>query len=182
MTHTFHRLRPGVSRDGDVEWDVRRTRNWGEGEQNPDGGTQQTQAQRMAWWRKYAFTLKTYFTEKQMLEPKNTCSVCSAVPLTFPLDAVLLVVLMWERVGPRLGQQVLRGARNAILTLGVLGAQSAGRGQALDVPTERTLAGANSLSHRAARHYGVLFGAACMRTHTHIMFKPQDSQIIVFLL
>lgn len=83
---------------------------------------------------------------------------------TFPLDAVvLLAVLVGEGIGARLGQQVLRGTRHAVLALGVLGAQGARRGQTLDVPAERTLAGAHSLAHRAARDHRVILGAT--RTH-----------------
>lgn len=83
---------------------------------------------------------------------------------TFSLDAVILSVLMWKWVGARLRQQVLGGACDPVFTLGVLGAQGAGRGHALDVPAERTVAGADPLSHRATRHNWVLFGAGCVCT------------------
>lgn len=84
---------------------------------------------------------------------------------------------MWERVGTRLRQQVLRGARNPAVTLGVLRAQAAGCGHALDVATEGTLAGANPLSHRAARHHWVLFGAARMQTHKQIPTRVNYQQL-----
>lgn len=87
--------------------------------------------------------------------------------LTFSFDAVvLLTVFMWQRVGARLRQHVLWGAGDPVLTVGVLGAQGAGRGHALDVSTERTLAGADPLSHSAARYHRVLLGAVCKHINT----------------
>lgn len=85
---------------------------------------------------------------------------------TFPLDAVvLLAVLMRQGVRARLRQHVLRGARDPVLTLGVLGAQGARGGHALDLPTERTLAGAHPLAHCTARHDWILLGTVCRHTH-----------------
>lgn len=74
---------------------------------------------------------------------------------------VLLAVLMWQGVGARLRQHVLRGACDPVLTLGVLGAQGAGGAHALNLPTEWALAGAHSLSHCTARHYWILLGTIC---------------------
>ena len=88
---------------------------------------------------------------------------------TFPLDAVVvLAVLVGQGVGPWLRQHVLRGARDPVLALGVLGAEGARGGHALHLPTERALAGAHSLSHCAARHHRILLSATCMQTHTQI--------------
>lgn len=96
---------------------------------------------------------------------------------TFSLDAELLAVLMWNRVGARLRQQVLWGACDPVFTLGVLGAQGAGCDHALYVPAERTVAGSNSLSHRAARHYWVLFGAAYVhKTQEHNCYQLSASE------
>lgn len=86
---------------------------------------------------------------------------------TFSLDAVvLLAVLMWQRVGARLRQHIMRGACDSILTLGVLGAHGAWRGQSLHLPAERALAGTHSLSYRAARHHWILLCAMCKRKHS----------------
>lgn len=79
---------------------------------------------------------------------------------TFPLDAVvLLAVLVRQRIGARLGQQVLGGAGDPVVTLGVLGAYGAGVGHALYLSAEWTLTGANSLAHCAARYHWILLGA-----------------------
>lgn len=72
---------------------------------------------------------------------------------------VLLAVLVRQWVGARLGQHVLRGAGDPVLTLGVLGAQGARGGHALHLPAEGALAGAHPLAHGAARHHRILLGA-----------------------
>lgn len=86
---------------------------------------------------------------------------------TFPLDAmVVLAVLVGEGVTARLGQEVLWGAGDPILTLGVLGGQATGGDHNLHLPTERALAGAHPLAHRTARHHRVLLSAADIHTET----------------
>ena len=98
---------------------------------------------------------------------QHISSIQSSHP-TFPLDAViLLAVLVWQGVGARLRQQVLWGARDPVLTLGVLGAQGARGGHALDLSAEWALAGAHSLAHCTARHYWILLGTVSKNTHTH---------------
>lgn len=92
---------------------------------------------------------------------------------TFPLDAVVLLAgLVWQGIGAWLRQHVLWGACDPVLTLGVLGAQGARGGHALDLPTERTLAGAHSLAHRTARYYWILLGTM-RHTHIHIHTELQ---------
>lgn len=93
-------------------------------------------------------------------------SLTAASP-TFPLDAVvLLTVLVRQRVGARLRQHVLWGARDPVFTLGVLGAQGAGGGHPLDFPAEWALAGTHPLTHCTARHYWILLGTTCREKQT----------------
>ena len=94
-------------------------------------------------------------------DPINTLYV----PPTVPLDAVVvLAVLVGQGVGPGRGQQVMGGAADPVL---VLGPQGAGAGEALDIWTEGTLAGAPPLAHCAARDHRVLLGAVHTHTRTH---------------
>lgn len=94
---------------------------------------------------------------------------------TFPLDAVVfLAVLVRQRVGTRLRQHVLRGAGDPVLTLGVLGAQGARGGHALDVSTEGALAGAHPLTHGAARYHWILLGAGITKTHKKSVKKSSQ--------
>lgn len=103
---------------------------------------------------------------------QHISSFLSTLP-TFPLDAVvLLAMLVWQGVGARLRQQVLWGARDPVLTLGVLGAQGARGGHALDLSAEWALAGAHSLAHCTARHYWILLGTVSRNTHTHTHKQP----------
>lgn len=96
----------------------------------------------------------------------------TAASPTFPLDAVIvLAVLVWQGVGARLRQHVLRGACDPVLALGVLGAEGARGGHALHLPTERALAGAHSLPHCTARHYWILLSTTCMQAHTNTSFS-----------
>lgn len=50
--------------------------------------------------------------------------------------------------------------------MGVLGAQGAGCGHALDVPAKWTLAGADPLSHGAARYHRILLCAVSIHINT----------------
>lgn len=68
-------------------------------------------------------------------------------------------MLVGQWVGARLGQQVLRGAADAVLT-GVRGAHAAGCAHALHLAAEGALTGAHPLTHRASGHNRVLFTAA----------------------
>lgn len=89
-------------------------------------------------------------------------------------------MLVWQGVGARLRQQVLWGARDPVLTLGVLGAQGARGGHALDLSAEWALAGAHSLAHCTARHYWILLGTVSRNTHTHTQLFCLCSRLFYF--
>lgn len=80
--------------------------------------------------------------------------------LTFPLDAVIVLAVFvgGQRIRAGLRQQILRCARDPVLT-GVLRAHAAGSRQTLDVTGERTLAGADPLTYGTARDHRILLGA-----------------------
>lgn len=95
----------------------------------------------------------------------RTYVVGVVVPPTFPLDAVVvLVVILGQRVWTWLRQHVLGSAGHPVLTMGVLGTHGARGGHTLHVPAVGALAGAHPLAHRAARHHWILLGAT--RTNT----------------
>ena len=88
---------------------------------------------------------------------KESGQVGGAVTLTFPLGTMVnLAVLLGQRVWVGWGQEVLGGARHAILTL-VLGPQVGRGGQSSRLTAERTVVGGHFLSHCAPGNHRIFF-------------------------